>query len=400
MAASFPRTIDEITNEWLSQALGGTVTGYQTTFLEGGVLSDAFKLHSITYAGDQGDAPASVVVKVANSVKDRRDFALLGNAYTRELKFFQELASDVPLRSPKLYTCDSDGSAGSESFIIVMEDLSTHSKVFDQVEDPPNEAFTRKIALEAAEMHAKFWESEVITRPWLSRPDGRYVFTFDPLCRMAPGALAPFRALWAQMYGSDIFAGDADRDVEELTALLCGAKCNGIHEAIYDILSSRPQTLLHGDLRADNTFRTHPEQGKTAAESTVTYIDWQTIQAGPPGPEFTEAWMHSLEPEARRKDKEILRQYHTRLVELNPAAAAYTYDLLVEDYRLSFCFWWTAIITLGVGTLPSFDQPEGARMKQLWGRGLERSKAAMRDLDCLGLIRGIAAGLPDDPVPA
>ena len=49
MAEDFPRKVDDITNAWLSQVLGGTVTGYATTFLEGGVLSDAFKLHAITY---------------------------------------------------------------------------------------------------------------------------------------------------------------------------------------------------------------------------------------------------------------------------------------------------------------------------------------------------------------
>ena len=80
--------------------------------------------------------------------------------------------------------------------------------------------------------------------------------------------------------------------------------------------------------------------------------------------------MHSLEPEDRRKDKDILKQYHDTLIALNPAAAPYTYDMLLEDYTLSYCFWWTAIITLGVGTLPLFDKPEGARMQQLWGEGL------------------------------
>ena len=34
----FPVTADEITNEWLSGLLGAPVTGFETTFLEGGVL--------------------------------------------------------------------------------------------------------------------------------------------------------------------------------------------------------------------------------------------------------------------------------------------------------------------------------------------------------------------------
>ena len=107
--------------------------------------------------------------------------------------------------------------------------------------------------------------------------------------------------------------------------------------------------------------------------------------------------MHSLEPEDRRKDKEMLKQYHDKLVALNPAAAAYTYDMLLEDYTLSFCFWWTAIITIGAGTLNSFDRPESARMKRLWEKGLFRSKTAMGDLDCLSHIQRLAADTPDDP---
>jgi hypothetical protein len=396
MAADFPRTVQEITPDWLSGVLGKQVTGYAVSFLEGGVLSDAFKLHGITYAGDPGDAPSSVVVKVANQIKDRRDFALMGNAYTKELRFFQDLAKDVPIASPRLYGCFADGSAGSEFFIIVMEDLSAHSKVFDQVDDPPDEAFARKIALEAASLHARFWESPETRLDWIGRADNRYVFALDPMSRMAPATWQPFAGLFLQMYGREIFDREEDAPLVELTEILCGPKCDAIHEKIYDILSSRPKTVLHGDMRADNIFRTDPALGRNVEDSAVTFIDWQLIHAGPPGPEFTQAWMHSLEPANRRRDKDMLRQYHARLVELKPAAAAYTYDMLFEDYALGFCFWWTAIITIGLGTLPDFDKPESARMKELWSRGLLRSKTAMLDLDCLSIVKKLAASIPDE----
>ncbi len=199
MTEEFPKTVDDITNEWLSTVLNGTVTGYETTFLEGGVLSDAFKLHAITYDGDQGDAPSSVVIKVASQVKDRRDFALMGNAYNKELHFFTDLAQDVPINAPKVYGCFADGSEDSEYFIIVMEDLTVHSKVFDQVDDPPNEAFSRKIAQEAATMHAKFWESETIQLPWIGRSDHRYVFSLDPMSKMGNATWPPFRQLYQHM---------------------------------------------------------------------------------------------------------------------------------------------------------------------------------------------------------
>lgn len=398
MAEAFPRTMSEMTPAWLSQVLGATVTDYQTTFLEGGVLADAFKLHTITYTGDAGQAPASVVVKMANQVKERRDFALLGNAYSKELRFFMLLAQDMPITIPKVYGCFTDGSPNDEYFLLIMEDLTTHSKVFDQVDDPPNEAFARRIALEAAKLHAQFWESATLQLPWIGRPDKRYVFSLDSLSQLSHTAWPGFRALYHQMYGEDIFAQQALQPVAELTALLCGPKCRGIHDRIYAILSARPRTLLHGDMRADNVFRTNPALGRSAADSTLTFIDWQVLHAGPPGVEFTQAWMHSLEPEVRRHDTDMLAQYHKTLVALNPAAANYTYAMLLEDYTLGYCFWWTAIITLGLGTLPLFDKPEGQRMKHLWGKGLSRAMIAMGELDCLSHIQRLAADLPDDPL--
>ena len=395
MAEDFPRKVDDITNEWLSTVLGGTVTGYAAEYLEGGVLSDAFKLYAITYDGKSDVAPSSVVVKLASRVKDIRSFAVMGNAYTKELNFYQHLAKDVPINSPKVHGCFSDGSAGSEFFIIVMEDLTTHSKVFDQVDDPPNEAFARKIALEAAKLHATFWESDTTRLPWVGRDDNRYVFALDAMSKMGNTTWAPFRALWAQMYGSDLFDRETFKPVEELTELLCGPQGVALHEKIYDVLSSRPKTLLHGDMKGDNIFRTHPAVCTSVEHAALTFIDWQLLHAGPPGPELTQAWQWTLELEDRRNDKDMLKQYRDKLVELNPAAAAYTYDMLLEDYTLSYCFWWTACISVGVGTLPSFAKPEAARMKQLWGKSLFRGLSAMRDLDCLALIKRLAADLPD-----
>lgn len=31
--------------------------------------------------------------------------------------------------------------------------------------------------------------------------------------------------------------------------------------------------------------------------------------------------------------------------------------MLLEDYVLGFCFWWSALISLGIAVLPDFDAP-------------------------------------------
>jgi hypothetical protein len=395
MVTSFPLDVAPTSAAFLSDALEASVAVLDVSLLEGGVLSDAYRVRLARLDSTPG-VPASVVVKVPSSSTERREFAVRVDAYTKELNFYQHLAGEVPIRSPQIYACISDGTSDINDFVIVMEDLSLHSRVFDQVEDPPGEAFARRIALEAAKLHAAYWESPLTRLPWVGRTDGRYVFSLDTLCRMTPSTFSLFAEQWRGMFGQDLFAGFDD--IGELTTILCGPRCNGIHDRIYDTFSSRPATVLHGDMRADNIFRSVSTDGTDADPAQLTFVDWQVIHAGPPGAEFTQAWMHSLEPEVRRKDKAFLQEYHDRLVALNPAAAAYTYDMLLDDYTLAFCFWWTALITIGVGTVPSFDRPDGARMRRLWERGVQRAFTAMRDLDCLGRINEIAASIPPDAV--
>ena len=194
------------------------------------------------------------------------------------------------------------------------------------------------------------------------------------------------------MYGGDLFEEPGCERIEPLTRILCGSACDAVLDRIYERLSTRPTTLLHSDLRADNIFRTDPSRGLGVEASQLTYIDWQLLSAGPPGPEFTQAWQHSLPPSVRRRDREVLRQYHERLVVRQPAASEYTYEMLLEDYALGLVMWWSAIVVIGADTLPTFDRPESARMKRLWGQGVPWSLVALEDHDGLRRVEQLAKG--------
>ncbi len=389
-----PHTIEDVNAEWLSSILDNDVTGYEVTFLEGGVLSDAYKIHDIKYNNPADNAPSSLVLKIANVVEDRRAYALANRAYIKELRFFSQLADEVPLRTPHLYHIVDDGSPDAEFFVIAMEDLTAHSLVFDQVDDPPNEAFIRKIDDEVAEFHAKYWESDVLKLDWLRLPEDKYQFPLDGSCRAGADNFPTFLSLWQQMFNQNPLEDDRYPEMPELCDILTGPKCSALVDYMNAKLDARPKTLVHGDLRADNIFRTHPDKALSEADSTLTYIDWQILQPGPPGPEFTQSWQHSLAPEIRRKDKEFLKAYHDKLVDLCPQAkTSYPYDMLVEDYKIAFVLWWLALITLGVATIPIFDQPEGQRMKALWGQGLNYSWQAIQDHDCLDMVKGFVADI-------
>ena len=150
MKPAIPHDHNDLTPSWLSAVLGYQVISCDIGFLEGGVLSDAYKVRSISYQNAPADAPTALVIKIANKIKGLRDFGMMAHAYNKELNFFRDLSADVPITVPRLYGCDTDGSDGAEYFYIVMEDLSTHSRVFDQVNDPPDAAFDGALVARAA----------------------------------------------------------------------------------------------------------------------------------------------------------------------------------------------------------------------------------------------------------
>ena len=386
-----PHAASDLTPEWLSARLGCAVRGFHVTTLDGGVMSDTFKFGSITYRDPQDDAPKSAVVKIASSVPELRAFGMSAHIYNKELNFYRHLARDVPIRVPIFYACGTDGSEESEFFYILMEDLTIHSKVFDQVADPPDGAFARKLALDCARLHAKYWNSEVLRAPWLGGNGSRYNFAGEALSRQVAELWPSFRTSYETVYGHDFFATGDFGSVETMIGQLCGPDSLAIYDRMIDILSSRPRTLVHGDMRADNVFRSNPALGRSVEDLVLTFVDWQALHAGPAGMEFGQAWFSSLEPEVRRNDLAYLAEYHGSLVALNPDAAAYTYDMLLEDYRIGCCIWLMLLISLATGAFPTFHSPEQARARALWGNCFRRIRFAMLELDCPMLITRLAA---------
>lgn len=154
-----------------------------------------------------------------------------------------------------------------------MEDLSIHSRVFDQVGDPPDEGFCQRIALDAAAMHAKYWEAPLLAQSWISSNPGRYVFPMDNNSRQSPEQLPTFERLWRQMYGTDLYRAPGCGQAQETFAILCGPHCDAIHDYFYEAWSSRPHTLIHSDLRADTSSARTPRaacQSKSPSSPTST----------------------------------------------------------------------------------------------------------------------------------
>ena len=134
MGIRHPKTIEDITAEWMNWALheGGvcqesTVSDIETTSIGGGVvgfLSGVARV-LLTYNQARPDLPTSVVVKMPIATTWNRELGDSYYVYEREVRFFQEIAPHSPLRIPRCYFSLLDTEKGD--YILLIEDLSDNT---------------------------------------------------------------------------------------------------------------------------------------------------------------------------------------------------------------------------------------------------------------------------------
>eukprot|EP01048_Picozoa_sp_COSAG05_P013071 COSAG05_NODE_1358_length_5103_cov_18.985811_6_plen_162_part_00 len=94
LQAHYPEAPDEITNMWLSHLVGATVEGFDYKALSGGYVSDG-GIITPKYSGQQGQAPASLVLKFKAESPDMAEAASGTNMYRKELIFYTKMRDIV-----------------------------------------------------------------------------------------------------------------------------------------------------------------------------------------------------------------------------------------------------------------------------------------------------------------
>jgi len=118
----FPRTVDEITPEWMTKVLratngailDATVESFSAEGLDGGIIGDVNRL-VLVYSSGSGAEPETVVAKLAindDELRGRR-----AGLYEREVKFYDLINSRVGLPTPALYCTEHDKIRIFHSFV-------------------------------------------------------------------------------------------------------------------------------------------------------------------------------------------------------------------------------------------------------------------------------------------
>jgi hypothetical protein len=254
MTLPIPRSKDDLTVEWLSEALDLPVTGVDAvTIAEGAGFMGRLARVELTYAGG-ADGPASLVAKMPTDDPGGVALGQMLQLWEREARFYLDLRDKLPVRTPRCYYAGGDHESGI--FAILLEDLSNYANGDNIAGASPRQA-AAAIDWLAAFHAAEAGGGHAAALDWLpstalEAEDPMYQGLKPMLEAVWPGFVEQFRAQ---------APGDTIAWVEALIPRFT--------EALGERMLA--PTLVHSDFRADNLFFDGDE---------VITIDWQAVALG------------------------------------------------------------------------------------------------------------------------
>ena len=174
---TIPRSPRDFTPGWLTQALRTrcsiadyAVTSFRMETPDTGIgLGSEIVRLRLTYADEREDLPSLLIAKFPSTHPETRALYAQIRSHQREIGFYQEVAGEIPLRTPWCYYSAFDSETGD--FLLLLEDLLP-ARMGDQAAGgSPQEA---ELAIEGlAGLHARYWESSRLDGyGWLPAWDG------------------------------------------------------------------------------------------------------------------------------------------------------------------------------------------------------------------------------------
>jgi hypothetical protein len=352
MELEYPRTADDISVPWLTEALSARHPGVRVasvTVRDRHEVTNAHAILDVVYDQAAG-APATLFCKLP-PVDDRRAAIIATGMGPREARFYDELAPSVSMRVPEAHVARQDDDSGL--FVMLLEDLVAAGC---QVSDGswgigPDSAAT---ALEdLADLHARF---------------------FDPARRAAEAAWVPVPRITDSTYGAVMlrYGLDNHRDrlsdgFEQISELYID-QC----DALQAIWQEGPKTVIHGDPHIGNLFLDGDRTG---------FLDWGIIRVSTPLRDVSYFMNMGMSVDDRRThDRELLRHYLAALrVKGGPEIS---FDDAWMAHRLHAAY--TVPASCQVVTFPADASPR----RQLFADAfLARCLAAVDDLEARDALR-------------
>jgi len=315
MVDMHPQTPDEITPEWLTMVLkeSGFLVDSKVLSVkkkpigEGKAwLSKILRLE-VKYSPSLSKLPKSFVLKML-SKSDYRDPEYELGAYRREINFYQQLAPTLPIRLPRLYY----SVTGVNCNLMLMEDLG-HMAAGDLI-DGMEHGLVLSTLEQLAKVHAAYWDSSKLdSLDWIPRTnnlDTDYIENWDSFVGLCGDFIDP-------------------------EAIKIGEKLKSNIEWLSGEIGSRPHTLIHDDMKADNLLF-----GDLSTEVAVAILDWQFPILSMGTIDVARLIGGSMLPEERSGFHfEALRFWYDKLLEYG--VQEYSWEEAQRDFKLGALYCLT-----------------------------------------------------------
>lgn len=360
-----PSVPDDLKPEWLTQALrgGGAIRDATVTSVEKEVLGQGAGFMGqlarvrLSYDKDEPGAPRSLIAKFPSNIPENRAVADAFNFYERELRFYEQIAGEVDLRTPRCYYHAIDPDSGRS--ILLLEDMAP-AVVGDQLEGCTLHAAELAIT-SLARFHAAWLEN-----PRLSELDWMPAIDVPWYTQAVVDSYTKTWPQFLQRFGHKLSP--------QMAAI--GERLGPRTGQIMEEMAGSPRTIIHGDFRLDNMFF-----GAEDGKPTVAVADWQIATRGRGVFDVAYFMSGGVPAEVRRGDEmRLLREYH-RILTANGTNVGYDFDACLRDYRkcVLFCLVYPVI---GGGSVDMGNE----RGVALWDAILERNVAAIEDLNAADLM--------------
>jgi aminoglycoside/choline kinase family phosphotransferase len=290
------------------------------------------------------DAPKTVIVKGATSDAHRRFIAQVGNMYLREVRFYQHLATDAPVRIPNGIFADID--PGTADFVLVLEDLGQLRSI-DQVAGATADQAVMAIRC-LAQWHAKWWGSAKLDA--LSEHFYKWNGEFNQ---------AAFPMVFGQNWptAKEAFADRLPPEIVHIGDHFV----ENVNQILNDLME--PNTLVHSDFRADNLMLDGDD---------IVLIDFQMVSVGCGMLDFAFFVSQSLTAESRAMNFDALLTIY--LAELAAHGVEFSRAEALDKYKRALVFGLAWPVSLS-GSLAQLDD----RGKALAYSMLDRFVRAVMD---------------------
>jgi hypothetical protein len=357
---TLPRNIEEITPEWLTGALRGrgVLSDAVVTSIEckeigagAGFLGQLGRLQ-LTY-DRRGSGPAAIIAKLPTAEPASREVGNLFRFYEREVCFYEDVAREIELRTPRCFFSAMD--VPGDEYLLLLEDLSLAGRCGDELAGC-SEDEAELIISSLARFHATWWESPRLgTLDWMPFVNAPVHQSAEPSYQQA---WQPFLNLIGERLTPEM--------------LRVGERMRTHVIDLLNAMEPAPRSIIHGDWRLDNLF--FMEDGAIAA------IDWQISSKGRGIFDVGYFLSSCIDPDQRKRtEMGLLRRWHDTLLE--HGIQGYSWEQALHDYRVAVLYTWIYAV-IGIGALDAANE-RGLALFHEW---VVRRSRAIADLDAAELM--------------